>query len=310
MAKTDAGSPALIKSVAEFTDEIAKSYKPEDTVFFYRGQPKDTAQIRESYSGDQLVVRTTGILPAILRPDCKAKESEIYNHVMTECAQEFDGLLSHVEILSKMQHYGVPTRLLDVTTNALSALYFACSDEYGQPNDGNNSIVNIFKAAKADIKSFDSDTIAILTSLPRFEEEVKKEIKERAKQAKDDFKAFNEDEHKDEDKRYVRKLLHEVKKERPAFEDIIRPKHLLRSFFCIPRKNNVRIIRQHGAFIVFGLTEEVPVMPDKIFIKNDSKKAILDELKSLGVFQSTLFPELYQVAIDIRNRCKSAKAAK
>lgn len=36
--------------------------------------------------------------------------------------------LAPIDLLALLQHYGVPTRLLDVTENALVALYFACKE--------------------------------------------------------------------------------------------------------------------------------------------------------------------------------------
>lgn len=48
--------------------------------------------------------------------------------------KEFE--MSRFDILAKLQHFGFPTRLLDVSSNPLVALYFACSDKNEMENDG------------------------------------------------------------------------------------------------------------------------------------------------------------------------------
>ena len=114
---------------------------------FYRGQSES------SY----------GLKPSIFRENYIEEEHNIYTEVMTECGHEFENCILHNEKLSKMQHYGVPTRLLDITTNALVALYFACED-----NIGKDGAVFLIRANPSHIKQFDSDTISILSYLPRF----------------------------------------------------------------------------------------------------------------------------------------------
>lgn len=42
--------------------------------------------------------------------------------------KEFQGMNSILDKLVEMQHYNLPTRLLDVSSNALVALLFACQD--------------------------------------------------------------------------------------------------------------------------------------------------------------------------------------
>lgn len=248
------------------------------------------------------------LTPSVLRGNMKFKEHEIYNKIMTECAHEFDECKLHNEILSKMQHYGVPTRLFDVTTNALVALYFACE---GKKNvDG---VVYVIKTNKSKIKQYDSDAVSILSSLPRFNYEEKKLMLELAKKSleiADGQKIDNFNSQK-----IIKRLLHEIKKEKPAFENIINPEDLLKNFFFIPRKANARIIRQSGAFIIFGLGKDAIEIEEhfsdsnrgnsesyKIIIKHSSKKGIIDQLSCFGISKATLHPELYKVAEYIKEK--------
>lgn len=55
-------------------------------------------------------------------------EHQLVNEFLTVRPEAFDGLTSNFDILAKMQHYGLPTRLLDFSLNPLVALYFACEN--------------------------------------------------------------------------------------------------------------------------------------------------------------------------------------
>lgn len=193
-----------------------------------------------------------------------------------------------------MQHYGVPTRLLDVTTNALVALYFACEDKK-KSVDG---VVYVIRPDDSKIKMYDSDAVSILSSLPRFNYKEKKLILESAQdalsEAKDSDNCGNCYLNKFISTRIIKRLLHGIKKEKPAYENIINPNDLLTNFFFVPRKVNARIIRQSGAFIIFGLQEKTIEINDeafsntssgsyKIIIKGSEKKNIIDQLSCFGI---------------------------
>lgn len=275
-----------VRDIQQYIDNISEI--DEKTNVFYRGQSNIEY----------------GLEPSIFRKKAKEREQEVYLKVLSECSNEFDESMTHIDKLSKMQHYGVPTRLLDVTTNALVALYFACDSEKNKEKDGR---VFIFEPEKEYVKTFDSDTICLLSSLPRFNQKVKKKlIKKSKKYIKKKYnkkeveklykakKQFNE-------KEEVQRLLHEVKRENPSFENIIEPEDLLNNYFVLPKKDNPRIIRQSGAFIIYGLGDNDVEYSREIIIPHSAKKTILKQLKCCGISKATLHPELYKMSEYIKD---------
>lgn len=61
-------------------------------------------------------------------------ENSMVTEMITVRPEEFLNITTNFDLLSKMQHFGLPSRLLDFTYNPLIALYFACSSN--KKNDG------------------------------------------------------------------------------------------------------------------------------------------------------------------------------
>lgn len=113
----------------------------------------------EQYYRGQLEKYTT-IPPSIARDSGYAEhESNIYQEAVSLGATELEGLTSPLERLSKLQHYGIPTRLVDVTIDPLTALYFAVENE-DDPSPGNVYLYQV------NGYSPDSNEVRVLSLLP------------------------------------------------------------------------------------------------------------------------------------------------
>jgi hypothetical protein len=78
---------------------------------------------------------------------------------------------------------------------------------------------------------------------------------------------------------------------------------------CVkPLLDNPRIIRQEGAFLLFGCdkTKDQPAKLEgaaiaaRLTIKRDEKRNLLDQLRTLGISRATMFPEIEHVATQIK----------
>ncbi|MEK6780620.1 MAG: FRG domain-containing protein [Bacteroidota bacterium] len=286
-----------IKSIINFIKTIQEFPRDEGYEYYYRGHSNFNFSL----------------LPSIYRKPKKKKvalinnEEKIFREIIIRTPADFSSEKTTIEKLVKMQHYGLPTRILDITSNPLVALYFACA----QNSENKDGEVVVIKIPKEETKFYDSDTVSVLSNLARrtidFDiSEILEEFKEREKHSPDNpdnIMWFNKQEP-------IPYLLHEIKDEKPQFLPIIYPSDFNRVLLVRVKLNNNRILKQSGAFLLFGINNkksepaQVPnswilnkSLKDFDFkISNDRKTSILKDLDSLGINDSTLYPELEQQA--------------
>lgn len=223
-------------------------------------------------------------IPAVYRNNWIENEHNMFREIVLRNSEEFLHSKTTFGKLTIMQHYGLPTRLLDITKNPMVAVYFACIDKDQLEFPGE---VIFFNPDPKAIKFYDSDTVSILANLAKAERNLKSNL------SKEDFSSST----------LGIKLLHLIKEEKPYFLSEINPKDLNRTLVVKPINNN-RIKRQLGYFFLFGIGKEIQqpsemnsihqrdIIIPKYFIEENFKKPILKELEALGISRDTLFPEI------------------
>lgn len=293
-----------ITSVSSFIDEVNKIkddlYGSNEELFF-RGQKTDFWDV----------------IPSIFRGNFLSVEHTLMQFPLLKAPYEFISINNDFEIMTKYQHYGMCTRLLDLTTNPLVALYFAC-EEYGDvcykeiENEEDTKIQEangvIFFNKKYSV-STNEINIKVISSLSQIDlsndntlESILRKLTER---------------------QAISKELEERWKSKEHYEEFINI--IQNNYIVIPPYNNERLSRQCGMFLLAGCfnfvyTESISEssiekgykdLRDEFdrkffYISGEKKKEILEELDTYNINEATLFPELEHQLSYIKNK-KNAK---
>lgn len=261
-----------------------EAQQEENQYYFFRGQANSNWDV----------------YPSVFRNDLITIESDLIKTAYLRNPKEFKAFGSNFECLSKLQHYGLPTRLLDVTMNPLIALYFACQkhEEIIEDEDSGkkfleatDGVVFYKQAYGNNYQESNIEMLAYLASHAKGDMTLEKllsnlEIQEIYTKSEASLCRNNK----------YRSLIEGLQK----------------NYFVVPSFNNDRLIRQSGAFLITGqyniiidkenignsiiqrargnLNKEFE--EEKFIIPVENKEKILEELDFYNVNEAALFPEL------------------
>ena len=298
----DIESPTIgsVSDLLRILEKIDGFYDDGEVEYFFRGEPQRGNELR----------------PSVMRTGAPAKsESRMLVDLISRRPEDFSGAASALDQWMLAQHHRLKTRFLDVTSNSLAGLFFACDSH---PNDDGQMYV--FATPRSIIKPFTSDSVSVIANFAKLSPDDQMEILSPIPRITHvNFGTRWED---DETLTYetepggllpsMRRLYQSIGAEKPYFDERVDPRDFYRVFVVKPQMSSERIRAQSGAFILsafhrrFDRDEVLRWKPDvpiyalyQLTIPADRKITLRRELETMGVTKESLFPGLESAALAI-----------
>lgn len=273
---------------------IDKSDKRLNLNFFYRGQSDESYELKPS------ICRKNG--------NYIKYENELISEFKRLKPSEFEHISNDFDLLAKMQHYGLKTRLLDITSNPLIALYFACENQNNK--DGEvfliDSIINY--------ESIHELTIMFSAFYHHYEPIVSDlvlSLEKSHKLRRDMDDGYNAN----EVNLYVNDINRNNNEPICALPIIFseRQERQQAGFLLFPNKledDDYGYVRKFVNDVIDYKKTVIKNMNCRLIVDKNNKEDILDELGDMGIDESFVYPELEYTARKINRKfiridCKS-----
>ncbi len=318
-----------IRDLVKLRRKLFKAYAKDADLgrvrFYFRGEPCAGLALRPTV--------TRGSYDSL-----RLFEPDLLTELKTESPATFSGCEFAIDELAVARHFGLPSRLLDVTRNPLVGAFWAtdrsekretqpwecefdgtddqpecpCTD----PNGMCDGRLHVFAFPRKNVCAYDSDRVSIVANFARLPLIQQEYLLTKNPDDVDfgDLSGYERvvDWPRGEPRT---KLLHNIQREKPYFVDRIDARDLFRVFVVEPRRSFDRIRAQSGAFMLSAFHERFEgdevaksSADTKLYdhhvltIPAGKKYELREELDWFGINAQTLFADVETTADAVANR--------
>lgn len=287
----------MANSLHEFVDIIEEfSRDSSGKTLLFRGQTNEAYQLEPSLARKIQGTDLTYVYA----------ELDMVTNAMSKRPEMFYEEKYPINLLVKLQHFGLPTRLLDVTYNSLMALYFACEKDFDKDGEvfilvpENNHLMRMKKFSNVEMNliagMYRINTILSYTLSDYFE--VIKYDYNKVKRFSETSKA-----HFAKVEYYLQNLLTELSSPTFVLPMFLseRQKHQSGAFILFPNKISPsknpykdkceKYLNHFFEPELVKLSKDDKVVECIIKIPKEAKEPILKTLKHFGITKDFVYPE-------------------